>query len=64
MNHPMSMFYMVKKRLNFGFNQFWLQPIVVEYNHGYNTAELNHILKLTRQNQDKLLEVWNGYFSK
>ncbi|MEW5692942.1 MAG: DUF4160 domain-containing protein [Candidatus Hydrogenedentota bacterium] len=44
--------------------KIWLQPVVVEYNHGYNPTELNHILKLTRQNQYKLLEVWNGYFSK
>ncbi len=44
--------------------KIWLQPVVIEYNHGYNQAELNRILKLTRQNQDKLLEVWNGYFSK
>jgi len=43
--------------------KIWLQPVVIEYNHGYNPAELNRILKLTRQNQNKLLEVWNGYFS-
>ncbi|MEW5767562.1 MAG: DUF4160 domain-containing protein [bacterium] len=44
--------------------KIWLQPVMVEYNHGYNLAELNRILRLARQNQDKLLEVWNGYFSK
>ncbi|MFH1860294.1 MAG: DUF4160 domain-containing protein [bacterium] len=43
--------------------KIWLQSTAIEYNHGYNSAELNHILKLTRQNQNKLLEVWNGYFS-
>jgi len=44
--------------------KIWLQPVAIEYNHGYNSVELNRILKLTRQNQDRLLEVWNGYFSK
>jgi hypothetical protein len=43
--------------------KIWLQPVVIEYSHGYNPAELNRVLKLTRQNQNKLLEVWNDYFS-
>lgn len=42
----------------------WLQPVVVEYNRGYNKSELNRILRLTRQNQQKLLEAWNAYFSQ
>jgi uncharacterized protein DUF4160 len=42
--------------------KIWLQRLVIQHNHGYNPAELNRILKLTRQNQEKLLEVWNGYF--
>ncbi len=44
--------------------KIWLHPVAVEYNHGYNQAELNRVLKLTRQNHNKLLEVWNDYFSK
>ncbi len=44
--------------------KIWLVPISVEYNRGYNPPELNRILKLTRQNQEKLLEVWNDYFSR
>jgi len=44
--------------------KIWLQPVVVEYSHGYNSLELSRILKLTRRNQNRLLEVWNGYFSK
>lgn len=43
--------------------KIWLQPVVIEHNHGYNQAELNHILKLTRRHQNRLLEVWNAYFS-
>ena len=44
--------------------KIWLQLIEIEYNYGYNQAELNRILRLTRQNQDKLLEAWNVYFSR
>jgi len=44
--------------------KIWLQPVVVEYNRGYNQTKLNGILKLTRQNQDKLLEAWNAHFSQ
>ncbi len=44
--------------------KIWLQPVVLQHNHGYNQTELNRILRLTRQNQDKLLEVWNAYFSR
>lgn len=39
----------------------WLQPVVIEHNHGYNDAELNRILKMTRRHQNKLLEAWNDY---
>jgi hypothetical protein len=44
--------------------KIWLQPIEVEYNRGYNAANLNYILKLTRKNQTKLLEAWNDYFAR
>ena len=43
--------------------KIWLQPVVVEYNRRYSTSELNRILRLTRQHQTHLLEVWNAYFS-
>ena len=44
--------------------KIWLVPVSVEYNRGYSQPELNRILKLTRQNQERLLEVWNDYFSQ
>ncbi|NOX62390.1 MAG: DUF4160 domain-containing protein [Chloroflexi bacterium] len=44
--------------------KIWLQPVVVQYNRGYNSAELNRILKLTRQHQQELLKAWNDYFSR
>jgi len=44
--------------------KIWLETFDVEYNHGYNKPELNKIVKLTRENQERLLEVWNEYFSQ
>ncbi|TAH50002.1 MAG: DUF4160 domain-containing protein [Chloroflexota bacterium] len=42
--------------------KIWLGTLVVEYNYGYNNAELNKILKLTRENQARLLRRWNEHF--
>ncbi len=44
--------------------KIWLAPVNVEYNHGYNQPELNRIVRLTLENQEKLLEAWNGYFNQ
>lgn len=44
--------------------KIWLQPIELEYNRRYHQAELNRILKLTRENQAQLLEAWHEYFSR
>jgi hypothetical protein len=44
--------------------KIWLQPVSTEYNRGYNRAELNYILKLTRENKTRLLENWNEYFDR
>ena len=29
--------------------KIWLQPVSTEYNHGYNGAQLNYILKLDQR---------------
>ena len=44
--------------------KIWLESFDVEYNHGYNKPELNKIVRLTREHKDRLLEVWNDYFSQ
>ena len=44
--------------------KIWLDPIQLEYNRGYNRAELNRVLKLTEQNQPRLLEAWHEYFDR
>jgi hypothetical protein len=44
--------------------KIWLGQVRTEYNHGYNRAELNYILKLTRQNLALLQANWNAYFGR
>lgn len=44
--------------------KIWLQPVEIENNHGFKFSELNYILKLTHQNQNRLLEIWNDYFRR
>jgi len=39
--------------------KIWLNEIEVEYNHGYNQPTLNRILKLTRENQERLDVIGN-----
>ena len=44
--------------------KIWLDPVSAEYNHGYNAPDLHYILKLTRKNQNQLLETWHEYFAR
>jgi hypothetical protein len=44
--------------------KIWLETVTLEYNHGYNQRELNHLLRLVEQNRGRLLEVWNEYFNR
>lgn len=43
--------------------KIWLAPVAVEYNHGYNRAELNRITRIAESNREQLLENWHEYFS-
>ncbi len=44
--------------------KIWLKSFKIEYNHGYNRAELSRVLKLTQKNQTRLLEAWHEYFNR
>jgi hypothetical protein len=44
--------------------KIWLESLEVEYNRGYNKAELNRVLKLTEENKAKLLKAWHEYFAR
>jgi hypothetical protein len=42
--------------------KFWLDPIRLAENIGYNSKELKHIESLIRQNHQTLMEAWHGHF--
>ncbi len=43
--------------------KIWLQPIAVEHSYGFNSTELNRIVRLTHRYRQRLLEFWNVYFT-
>ncbi len=42
--------------------KIWLRSVELQSFHGYNESELNRILRLTLENRERLLEIWNEYF--
>jgi hypothetical protein len=43
--------------------KFWLNPVQLAVNYGFNSRELNRIQRIIEEHQVELLEVWNEYFS-
>lgn len=43
--------------------KFWLDPVQLVANYGFNGRELNQIQRLVEEHRDELLEAWNEYFS-
>ena len=43
--------------------KFWLEPVLMAFNHGYNGPELRRIERLVIEHKDTLLEAWNAYFT-
>ncbi|WP_322806660.1 DUF4160 domain-containing protein [Thermanaerothrix sp.] len=41
----------------------WLKPVRLEHNHGFRSHEIRAVLKLVEENQERLLEAWDEYFS-
>ncbi len=44
--------------------KIWLATFEIAYNYGYNERELNQIVRLAQENQERLLEVWYEYFGR
>lgn len=44
--------------------KFWLNPVELEYNYGFNSGELKQIENIIRQNSEKIILKWNEYFNK
>ena len=42
----------------------WLDPVELEYGRRFNRTELNRVVKLTQENQERLLEAWHEYFNR
>ena len=43
--------------------KFWLSPVQLVANYGFNSREMNEIERLVVENRDRLLEAWNVYFT-
>jgi len=43
--------------------KFWLDPIALASNYGFNAAELSQIERLIRQHHPELMGAWNEHFS-
>ena len=42
--------------------KFWLDPVRLEWSHGFNRQDINRIRGLVEQNHQQLLESWNEFF--
>lgn len=42
--------------------KFWLNPVGLARNLGFNARELRQLERLVASNQAMLMEAWNGYF--
>jgi hypothetical protein len=43
--------------------KFWLFPVDLAANYGFQGRELNQIQRIVEEHQDELLETWNEYFT-
>jgi hypothetical protein len=39
--------------------KFWLEPIELEVNYGFNVRELNEIERIIAEHKGEILEAWN-----
>lgn len=42
--------------------KFWLNPVALASNFGFNARELGLLQKIVETNREQLLEAWHGYF--
>ncbi|MBI1338397.1 MAG: DUF4160 domain-containing protein [Phycisphaera sp.] len=43
--------------------KYWLNPVMMSYNVGYNSRELRVIERLVIEHQDQLLAEWHEFFN-
>ena len=44
--------------------KFWLNPVALENNYGFNSRELKQIEDIIQENLSGLKTKWNEYFNK
>lgn len=44
--------------------KFWLAPVALARNLGFNAVELRRIQRLVAEHEPQLVEAWNEYFGK
>ena len=44
--------------------KFWLQPVGLRSSTRFSPEELRKLERLVRENQERLLEAWHGYFNR
>ena len=42
--------------------KFWLESIIIVWNHGFNQRQLGQIEQQIREHQNMMLETWQKYF--
>lgn len=42
--------------------KFWLEPVVFANSVGFPAQELNQLLRLVEEHQQKFVEAWNEFF--
>jgi hypothetical protein len=43
--------------------KYWMEPIALASNHGFNAVELNSVRQILKDNRIKILEAWNEHCS-
>lgn len=44
-------------------SKFWLDPVRIQNNGGFNRSEILRIQRLVEENQERLLRSWNEYYN-
>jgi len=44
--------------------KFWIEPVRLEYNHGFARAELARVEMLVREHEDAIRKAWDEYFGR
>ena len=42
--------------------KFWLEPVRLDYNRGFASAELNRVTAVVREHEAAIVKAWHEYF--